>query len=215
MTEKDILNLIQNGENSSVEFKSAAVRPEFLAKELISLANTNGGVILLGVEDNSSITGLNGSKNYEEWLANLIRNNIQPPLNVDYTEYLLENETIGIIDVPKGPDKPLPDTSGKFYVRVGSTCRIASINEIMRLFQQSGFYHFDSTPLEKSSFKHLQLGKLADYFERYEIAWEDLNENERVSLLTNSDILNENSQINVGGALIFAEKPQGILAKCQ
>jgi ATP-dependent DNA helicase RecG len=50
MRRTDLLEIIQNGENSGVEFKRGDIRPEPLAKEVVALANLRGGLILLGVE---------------------------------------------------------------------------------------------------------------------------------------------------------------------
>jgi ATP-dependent DNA helicase RecG len=50
--------LIAQGENRAVEFKSAQVRQESIAKEIVAFANSQGGVLLLGVEDNGEITGV-------------------------------------------------------------------------------------------------------------------------------------------------------------
>jgi predicted HTH transcriptional regulator len=52
------LELVANGESSGVEFKRDDVRPEQLAKELVALANFEGGRLLLGVEDDGSISGI-------------------------------------------------------------------------------------------------------------------------------------------------------------
>jgi len=58
MTKSELLELIANGENSGVEFKRDNLRPEKLAKEVVALANFQGGRILLGVDDDGSITGI-------------------------------------------------------------------------------------------------------------------------------------------------------------
>jgi len=42
MTSKDLPNILQQGENSSVEFKESAVRPESLAREIVSFVNSAG-----------------------------------------------------------------------------------------------------------------------------------------------------------------------------
>ena len=49
--------LLQQGENNAVEFKSAGVSPDGLAKEIVAFANTLGGSILMGVEDDGTISG--------------------------------------------------------------------------------------------------------------------------------------------------------------
>ena len=48
MLKSELLELIANGENSGVEFKRDDVRPESLAKEVVALANFQGGVISAG-----------------------------------------------------------------------------------------------------------------------------------------------------------------------
>ena len=53
-----LLELIANGENSGVEFKRDDVRPEQIAKEIVALANLQGGRLLPGVEDDGDITGI-------------------------------------------------------------------------------------------------------------------------------------------------------------
>jgi len=50
-TKTDIFQLIQQGENKSVEFMSKKVNAEGLAKEIIAFANSDGGTILVGITD--------------------------------------------------------------------------------------------------------------------------------------------------------------------
>ena len=165
MSSDYIEELVRQGENTSIEFKRGDVRTENLAKELIAFSNSSGGVVLLGIEDNGEVQGLENDRNYEQWVSNLSRNNVIPPINVDYAESVLEGKKIGIIRVQNGKDRPYQDSSGRFYVRVGSTNRIASLNELMRLFQQSGFYHFDLTQIEQAHFRQLNQTALDKYFQ--------------------------------------------------
>ena len=58
MLKTELLEIIANGENSGVEFKRDDIRPEQLAKEIVALVNFQGWRILLGVEDNGAISGL-------------------------------------------------------------------------------------------------------------------------------------------------------------
>ena len=72
MTKSELLELIANGENSGVEFKSDNLRPEQLAKEVVALANFRGGRILLGVEEDGAITGVR-RQDLEHWVIPLLR----------------------------------------------------------------------------------------------------------------------------------------------
>ncbi|MBN1874612.1 MAG: putative DNA binding domain-containing protein [Anaerolineae bacterium] len=195
--------LIASGENSSVEFKSALVREESLAKEMVAFSNTQGGVILLGVEDDGSISGLQDSPHREEWVMNIARNNVIPPLQVGYQEYEFEGQCIAVVDIPRGRDKPYQTLDGKYLTRVGSTNRMATQAELLRLFQASGAFHFDATGVPGTGIRDLNLSKIAAYFERYEVIFTEESEEDKRLLLMNSDILTPEGEVTVGGLLVF------------
>lgn len=203
--------LLEQGENTNIEFKSARLRAETLAREIVAFANASGGVILLGVEDNKDLSGLDREKNYEEWCMNIARHNVNPPIQITYSETIIDQKIIGILEIPKGKDKPYQTSDAKFFIRVGSTNRIVSVHELMRLFQQSGVFHFDGTPVEGTSVRNLNLHKTASYFEPYELNFELLSEEEKIRLLTNTDILKEDGEVSVAGLMIFGINPQKYL----
>lgn len=73
----DLLGIIANGENSGVEFKRDDIRPEQLGKEVVALANHQGGMILIGVEDDGTISGISRD-NLESWIIDpIIRRSFQ------------------------------------------------------------------------------------------------------------------------------------------
>lgn len=214
LNSSDIHELLKQGENSSVEFKSSDVRPESIAREMVAFSNSQGGYILLGVEDDGTITGIESlrkKKNVEEWIINISRQNVHPQVQIEYQEFEWNNKWIGVVSIPKGKDKPYQTIDGKFYIRVGSTNRLASIQELLRLFQQSGIYHYDSTCVEGSNINSLNFPKISKYFETYKVSFEALTDEEKVFLLKNSDILCENENVTVAGLLIFGIQPQKYL----
>ncbi len=210
-TKEEIIRLIEAGENSAVEFKTAEVKIDSLAKEIVAFSNTNGGVIFLGVDDNGTITGLIGKKNFEEWAANIARNNIIPAVHTQYYEVRVHDKKIGVLEVDKGKDKPYQTINHQFLIRVGSTNRVATQAELMRLFQQSGIFHYDSIGVERTSIADLNLTSIDRYFNRYEIDFSHESETEKVNLLKNSDILSENGNVTIAGLLIFGIDPQRFL----
>jgi ATP-dependent DNA helicase RecG len=133
--ESHIRYLIRQGENASVEFKAADSRKESIAKEIIGLANRNGGTIFLGIADDGTIEGISEDKDCEEWIANISRNNVIPSLCTEFSLCSVDGRKIAVISVPKGRDKPYQTTDGKYFIRVGSTNRIATQQELLRLFQ--------------------------------------------------------------------------------
>ncbi len=204
--------LLNQKENSALEFKTSEVHPDSLAREMVAFANSQGGTILLGVNDEAQIEGIDVNKNWEEWVANISRNNINPPLVVNYSQEIVNSDLVGIIDVAKGKDKPYQTNKNIFLLRVGSTSRVASQTELMRLFQQAGVFHFDLTAVSRSTIKDLDINKIASYFQRYDV---DLaEEDDLTTLLKNTDVLTDDGQVTVAGLLIFGMQPQRYLYNC-
>ena len=206
-----LLELIHQGENASIEFKRGDVRADSLAREIVAFSNSYGGTILLGVEDDRSVVGVDNDKNHEEWVANIARNNIVPPVNISCEEIILNDKRVVLIEVPKGRDRPYQDSSGRFYIRIGSTNRIASLNELMRLFQQSGFYHYDATDVERAKESSLNQTALDRYFNSYDVSYMEMDQEEKSTLLKNTDIVSENGLVTIAGLLVFGTNPQRFL----
>jgi predicted HTH transcriptional regulator len=85
MTKSELLELIANGENSGVEFKRDDVRPEQLAKEVVALANFQGGRILLGVDDDGTITGIQ-RRDLEHWVMDTVFGRTVHPMILPFYE---------------------------------------------------------------------------------------------------------------------------------
>ena len=207
----NIEELIQQGESSAVEFKTADVRSESLAKELVAFANNLGGRILVGVDDSGNVIGAK-RLGFEEWVMNIARNNVVPSIVAQVIEHCLDGNVVYEVVVPKGLHKPYQTLDGKYLLRVGSTNRQATKEELSRLFQQAGLVHFDIAPLANLKEQDLNQVTLERYWDTYySINWARLSENERTRVLINSDILTPDCEVTVGGALLFASNPQKAL----
>lgn len=211
ITTDAIQQLLAQGENAQVEFKSGDVRPESVAREIVSFANTLGGILLLGVEDDGSISGL-ADANLDTWVANICRNNIIPAFAAHFSQAVVNGKQVGVVTVPKGKDKPYQTLDGKYWLRVGSTNRTATKEELSRLFQQAGLVHFDTAPVADTGIEGIDFRLVDDYYSRYyEVAFLGLTPDEQLNLLKNADILTEleSKQVaTVGGLLMFGKQPQ-------
>lgn len=201
--------LLQQGENNAVEFKSAGVSPDDLAKEIVAFANTLGGSILMGVEDDGTISGINNNIQVEEWVTNICRQNIIPPIQVVMQIEKENNLEVLHIEVPKGKDKPYQTNKNQYLVRVGSTNRIASHQELLRLFQQAGVFHFDATGVQKTTIADLNWSKLDKFFDQYGVDFSKESDKER--LLINTDLMTSEGEVTVAGLLVFGINPQKYL----
>ena len=168
----DLLELIRNGENSAVEFKRDDIRPEKLAAEIAALLNLEGGYILLGVEDDGTVTSLTReSKEAEEWVMQVARDHVQPALIPSWQVLDVgAGISVGVIYLAmNAPDKPYKAKRGGVWitkVRVGTITRDASREEEQRLYQQSGGLRYGLKPVLGSNVDDLDHRRLKDYFTR-------------------------------------------------
>ena len=123
-------------ENECCELKSILTKD--IKKEIIAFANTNGGKIYVGIDDNSNIIGINNIDNNLQSLTGMINDGIRPSL-IEHTKIKTEkfdDKYIIIIEIQSGPNKPyyLADKGLKpsgVYLRHGSSSIQAS-DEIIR-----------------------------------------------------------------------------------
>lgn len=201
--------MIPERENQYVEFKQESVTASELAEEVVAFANAEGGEIWLGVDDSGRPTGL--SRSYDEDVMNICRTGCIPPIHPTYEALTLGGCSVARIGIPKGPDRPYYTSRHRYYVRVGSTKRVASREELLRLFQASGLFHYDTVEVTSAQKSQLNLSEVADYFSRYELAFADESEPERDRLLRASDVLGEGGHPTVGGLLVFGVSPERVL----
>jgi len=167
MNKNDLLSLIRSGENSGLEFKRDNIRPEQLAKEVVAMANLQGGQILLGVEDNGSISGIQ-RKNLAEWVIDTVFGRYVHPMILPFYEEVLmgEGRRVAVISFPSGVSKPYVVRNKDredIYIRIGSISRLATREQQMRLFENGGIFHSEEMPVPGSSFESLDKVRLENY----------------------------------------------------
>ena len=210
MTPQELQIIIQQGENAAVEFKALPLRPEALAREMVAFANSAGGTILLGVADDGTVLGIDGSEQLEEWVMNIARTAVIPALTVTYETVAINATRIAVVGVPKGSDKPY-QTGDKYLMRVGSTNRVATQAELMRLFQMSGVFHYDTLPVANAGINDLNMAVLDSYFANYGFEFSKEADIARRQLLINTDILAPSGEPTIGGLLMFGINPSRYL----
>ncbi len=222
MNQTELEELIRNGENSGVEFKRDDVIPERLAKELAALLNLKGGYLLLGVEDDGTVTGLSRiPKRAEEWIMDVARVHLRPAAILFWETLTLEGGNIvGVISLPAdAPDKPYKAKRGSAWVtqvRVGTTTRDASDAEEARLYMQSGHLQYDRKPVPGATFADLDLRRLVNYFRdlRLQGAPQGTDPESWLRLLVNTELMVEDrtrSMPSAGGLLLFGPRPNRFL----
>lgn len=136
-------------ESESVELKG--IYTPDLKKEILAFANTNGGTIYIGVQDNGEITGLDDADFVMQQVSNTIRDSIRPDVTMFTKIELVQEEKKNIIKltVNQGTKKPyyliekgLKPTG--VYVRSGTTSAPASEDAIRTMIKMTDGDSFEN-----------------------------------------------------------------------
>lgn len=144
--------LLTQSEGKTLEFKRDLSSPDNILKTIVAFANTSGGTLLIGIENETKvIQGVKNTLNEEERLANLIADNILPKLvpNIEIVDW----KNVPVIKVEVYPGSSLPYYLRKMgpeagvFIRLGSTNRAAGPIIIQELKRTAQGITFDETPL--------------------------------------------------------------------
>jgi predicted HTH transcriptional regulator len=106
MRRKELLELIEEGENLHCEFKRKFSSPEKIAREMLAFANTKGGYILFGVDDNKEIIGVESEKAEAELIKDAATTFCEPPVEYRLNYIDVEGKEIVIAEIPGSDKKP-------------------------------------------------------------------------------------------------------------
>ena len=166
-SDEDIRRQMRLGEDSHWEFKEIefagnvprSPRRDDLADELAAFANTDGGVVLCGVTDSGDVQGMSREQMdaLERLLVEVCTDTISPPIRpAIFRREIEEGRPFLLVEVPQGHTPH--DSPGGSYHRVGSSKRLMTPDERLRLAQQRGqarFLWFDKQPVEGTGFGSL------------------------------------------------------------
>ena len=221
---EQILAQLRAGKDSRAEFKEVrlgerrllAPNTDDLAAELVAFANAGGGTVFFGIDDSGAGAGIpsEGLSLVEGWIISIATHNCEPPIRPILRKVLLPmasgiEQHVLLIDVPRGLYVHRT-SSGRYYMRVGSTKRDLTPPELARLFQQRGRkYVFDEQPVLAASVDNLNRNRLEAFFGRSPtIPWLDLLRNTRVTLRDEDGV----DRPSVAGLLTFGTEPTEFLA---
>lgn len=118
MKPSELSNIIKLGENEQVEFKSSF--NDETIESLVAFANTKGGTVIIGVNDDGVITGVNvGKETIPKWI-NEIKQKTQPAIIPDIEVVAIKEYNTVVIKVSEFPVKPL-SFKGRYFKRIKHT----------------------------------------------------------------------------------------------
>ena len=205
-----LLNVITQGEDSKHQFKANVTRSDSLAQEMVAFSNSLGGMILIGVNDDGSLAGLTPDDigRLNQLVSNAATEHMRPPIapvtqNISHPEGM-----VMVVTVPEGISKPCMDKNLHVFVKSGADKRkVTAREELQRMFQSAALVHADEIPVRNSSIADVDQGFFSSFFER-EFGESVADQGISCAQLMENMNLMRDGQLNISGALLFANRPQ-------
>lgn len=169
MDETALLRQLAHGEDSRRQFKRDVTNADALAAELAAFANSGGGQLFLGVNDDGSVAGLDAVavQRLNQLLGNAASQHVRPPVHPLTENVRTAHGIVMVVSVPDGLAKPYVDNRGRIWVKQGADKRhVTAREEMQRMFQRAGLVYADVVPVAGTSVADLDGKAFRAYFER-------------------------------------------------
>ena len=189
-----------NFETENIEFKSGFT--EEIYKEVIAFANTDGGVLYLGIDYDGNAVGLSKIDDEYTRITNGIRDAILPDVTM-FVKYTIQENKVVRITISEGTNKPYYLRSkglkpNGVYVRQGTSSVQASSEQIRQMIKDSDGDDFESM---RSIEQELTFTSAAAAFERYGV---DFSEEKYLAL----GMIHKNDGLFTNLALLMSDQCQ-------
>ena len=191
-TRTELLRLIRGGEDTYLELKVKLSNSERIAQGIVALANTDGGTIIFGVNDQLRIEGVSNPEWVQSEIARICREDIVPPVTPLLDTIAFDSgKRIVALDID-GKRKPYRTRDGRFYLRFGAEKREVSRDELSAWLDEIRPTGFENIPLQgvtEEDFDDALLWSFASGFE---------DNAPNIALYQTSDFLRKDLMLAVG-----------------
>jgi ATP-dependent DNA helicase RecG len=164
----ELMRLVRGGEDTFLELKVKLSNTEKIAQEIVALANTGGGLIVFGVNDQMRVEGVDDAENVQEELVRICREEIQPPLVPLIDRVTFDNgRRIVALDI-EGKRRPYRTRDGRFYMRIGSEKREASREELSALMDEARPLRYENVPAIGAAVSDIDEAHLWSFLREFE-----------------------------------------------
>lgn len=179
MNIRDVKTLIADGEGFELEFKRKVSSPEKIAKTMSAFANTRGGIILFGVDDDGSIVGVESEKSELDLIRQAGRIHCEPPVEFSIEIIPSNKKDVIVVSIDESDDKPHAvvhnhSNVARVFIRVNDNSVLAS-KEVIKVLKDE---RDDKPPLK------LSIGENEKRLFSY------LDENDKITVREFSELVN-------------------------
>jgi ATP-dependent DNA helicase RecG len=164
----ELMRLVRGGEDTYLELKVKLSNPEKIAQEIVALANTGGGVIVFGVNDQLRVEGIEDGENLQDELVRICREEVTPHIIPFIDRIAFDNgRRIIALDV-SGKRRPYRTRDGRFYIRIGAEKREACPEELSTLLDTSLPLLYENLPALRATLADIDEAHLWSFMRGFE-----------------------------------------------
>ncbi len=199
ITKNELDFIINQGEGQFTEFKERLDKS--FAKEIVAFANSAGGKVFIGVDDNGNIHGAKLTNKLKSQIIDTALH-CDPKIFVDVSQI----ENLIVVTVQESKNKPYSCSAG-FYLRVGANSQKLTRDEIFKFAISQGIKAFDEEINHEFTYPDdFDIHKFDDYLKATKIE-SDLTTESLLINLGVAEYQNEELMLKNAGVLFFAKNP--------
>ncbi|MBN1287722.1 MAG: putative DNA binding domain-containing protein [Anaerolineae bacterium] len=183
--------------------------PAQLAETLVAFANTDGGTILIGLDEDGAPVGDIFDEDIEG-ILHVAERYCRPPVVVGWESFETKGGTVIAIKVHRSPELHALD-DGRVLIRAGAENRPLSGEEIRHLAATKSAGDFETENMPGATFDDLNPDIIDEYLAMREQRARRDYDGPVQSLLTEAGALTEDGAPTVTGMLLFGKRPQAWL----
>jgi ATP-dependent DNA helicase RecG len=164
----ELMRLVRGGEDTYLELKLKLSNPERIAQGIVALANTGGGTMVFGVNDQMRVEGIDHPEEVQDELVRICREEIIPPLIPFIDRIAFDNgRRIVALDV-EGKRRPYRTRDGRFFIRVGENKRETSPEELSSLLDEARPLLYEDLPVTRATLGDVDEAHLWSFMRAFE-----------------------------------------------
>jgi ATP-dependent DNA helicase RecG len=193
----EIVERITSGETDTVEFKRGLGDLKPIGRTIAAFANTMGGVLILGVEDNGEIVGIrHAPEATAERLTAFLQTGLNTPVQAKIDRHEDANGWVFWIEVPRQRGFEPLRFEGRVWVRRARASVEPSPSELQDLYNLFGYIVTEERAVEAAGVDSIEIHSFQNYLERLGL---DLTTEPRLNL--DRDLVNRGVLVEIGGTL--------------
>ena len=201
LREQELEYLIAAPEGQTLEWKSPRIHPRDLATTLIAFANADGGRLLIGIEDDGTVSGLDpvADRQQVERLLRAAYEFCTPSVQIEYQFAPYRGHQVLVIDVPVST-RVHNHSNGRVYLRVLDRDQPLSADETLRVAFAKGQASYEIQPVRGATLEDVDQDLIQEYARLRGL------DQPTERLLRGLNLLVEDT-LTVAGVLLFAREP--------